>query len=97
MNYLLAVANPYDNVVTEVDPKAVQAIASPPLVVNVVTHGFDPSKGTSPSFLEPFQQIADDLVSLANNTPLQGEVKSYVPQWDSWDRWYRSDRCSLHV
>ena len=89
--YFLAVANPDHDAITVADPDAVQSVQSPPEVVNVITHGFDPSLGTSGSFLTPFQNIATDLDTIVPaGTPLQGSVRSYVPQWNSYGGWYQA-------
>ena len=65
------------------------AIEIHPKIVNVITHGFDPSitawLGSNPAgFLQQFQDLATKLkTTLTTGTALNGQVDSYVANWDS--------------
>jgi probable HAF family extracellular repeat protein len=57
-------------------------------VVNVVTPGFNPNPTDWTGFRAPFVNLATELDNvLPQGTALQGEVNSYVTQWDSDSGW----------
>lgn len=62
-----------------------------PLVVNVITHGWDsPVSLCDPTntgdILEPFRAIADKLDAMPDqDSEYYGRVASYIPRWDSND------------
>ena len=59
-----------------------------PRVVNVVTHGFNPTPTDPTGFRQPFVDLGKELdQELPKGTDLQGEVNSYVTQWDSSSGW----------
>jgi probable HAF family extracellular repeat protein len=63
-------------------------IKRPPIVVNIVTHGFRPPTESEQSFIAPFNQLGAVLNTLPPvGSALDGLVSTYVHQWDSTDGW----------
>lgn len=69
------------------DGKSAVIRANPPApkVVNIATHGF--GNGFFPNFLDGWFTLGKKLEGLAFGTPLEGQVKSYVSNWDSSSGW----------
>ncbi len=70
------------------DGKSAVLRADPPApkVVNIATHGF--GNDVFSNFLDPWFTLGKKLEGLALNSPsLQGQVKSYVSNWDSSSGW----------
>jgi len=88
--YLLAVIDPDNQIVGFDETNNVASVASPPAVVNVITHGFNPLENET-TFLAPFVSLGNELDNLPHQvdpgSALDGQVKSYVDQWDSTSGW----------
>jgi hypothetical protein len=88
--YLLAVADPVNQIAESDKANNVAFVASPAAVVNVVTHGFnpDPRASSRASFRQPYSRLSTELESLPYpNSPIYGQVKSYTSRWDSSSGW----------
>jgi hypothetical protein len=77
------------------DGKSAVIRADPPApkVVNIATHGFGnriPQVPGFENFLDGWFTLGKKLEGLATGTPLEGQVKSYVSNWDSSTGWVRA-------
>ena len=71
--------NEYNNVV---------ALEVVPLVVNVLTHGFNPNPFDWGGFRQPWKDLGETLEQIPDpDTILDGRVESYVSEWDSSSGW----------
>ncbi len=62
-----------------------------PAVINVVTHGFNPTGRRWEDFREDFQIIGDELESLPEDgTLLDSGVRSHVTEWESAVGWHQA-------
>lgn len=81
-------SHPFGRVAESNEQNNKQFIRLLPLIVDVVTHGFNP--GENPDlFLTTFQLLADELEGVpADHSVLDGRIKSLVPGWDSTTAFY---------